>query len=129
MVQPIIANAFLSDPLASGQGFLPRFLITYPQSEIGNRFQKNMTSNPLALHAFSSKLKQILDREMPTDKDGRTLKPCLLSLSPEARQLLSEYSDVIEQEQGGNGSLSAITAYASKSMEQPTIHLVSKLVE
>ena len=37
MVQPIAARPLLADPIASGQGFLPRFLIAEPASTIGTR--------------------------------------------------------------------------------------------
>ena len=37
MVQPVIAEAVLSDELLIGQGFLPRCLLAWPQSTIGTR--------------------------------------------------------------------------------------------
>ncbi len=41
MVQPVVAREFMSDPKATGTGFLPRFLIVEPPSTIGSRLRAN----------------------------------------------------------------------------------------
>ncbi len=118
MAQPVVAHDFLSDALSSGLGFLPRCLICEPGSTIGTRFSNNTKKNPLALTNCSRKLKSILEREMPTWDDGRSLKPRILRLSPDANALLVEFSDTIEAEQASGGNLSHITGAASKAAEQ-----------
>jgi hypothetical protein len=52
------------------------------------------------------------------DERTRELKPRLLPLSTEARQLLAAYSDEVELKQGPNQPYRNITGFASKSAEQ-----------
>lgn len=118
MVQPPIARAFMADPLAVDTGFLPRFLICEPPSNIGNRLHANARLNELELNDFSRRLRSILDRAMPIDEDTRELKPRVLPLSAEARHLLIAFADEVEIKQAKDGVLAHITGYASKAAEQ-----------
>jgi hypothetical protein len=118
MAQPVVMHEFISDPLTSGLGFLPRCLICEPASEIGHRFYANSRADNPPLDDFSRRLKAILSKEMPTHKDSRSLKPRLLALTPSARVLLIKFADVIEAAQARGGDLSHITGTASKIAEQ-----------
>lgn len=118
MAQPIVMHAFLSDPIASGLGFLPRCLICEPESKIGIRLSKNERHNDAALEDFARRLEAILRREMPTWDDGRSLKPRPLNLSLDARELLRKFSDAVETEQAPSQRLAHITGAASKAAEQ-----------
>ncbi|MBI6629741.1 YfjI family protein [Pontibaca salina] len=118
MAQPVVMHGFISDPLASGLGFLPRCLICEPASSIGQRLSANTRRDDAALSIFAARLKSILARTMPTWDDGRTLKPESLTLSPSARALLVAFSDTIEAAQAPSGALSHITGTASKVAEQ-----------
>ncbi len=118
MAQPIVAHDFLSDALAGGLGFLPRCLICEPSSTIGTRFSAKVVRDDKALEAFSRRLKSILEREMPTWDDGRTLKPRVLGLSKDARALLVGFSDTVELAQALGGDFAHITGAASKAAEQ-----------
>ena len=118
MVQPEIARRFMADPLASGSGFLPRFLICEPTSTIGNRFNAGTRRDDAALADFGARLHEILASSMPMDPETRELEPRLLLLSPEARKLLIGFSDAIEAQQAPGGDLAHVTAYASKAAEQ-----------
>lgn len=75
MAQPVVMHAFLSDPIASGLGFLPRCLICEPASQIGFRLSENEIHNHAALASFANRLEAILRQDMPTWDDGRSLKP------------------------------------------------------
>lgn len=118
MAQPVVMHGFISDPLASGLGFLPRCLICEPASSIGQRFSTSARRDDAALSIFAARLKSILSRTMPTWDDGRTLKPASLTLTPSARALLVAFSDTIEAAQAPRGALSHITGTASKVAEQ-----------
>ena len=118
MAQPVVMHGFISDPLSSGLGFLPRCLICEPVSSIGQRLSVNMRRDDMALDNFARQLKAILLQTMPTWEDGRTLKPECLSLAPSARALLIEFSDTMEAEQAPRCALSHITGTASKVAEQ-----------
>lgn len=108
----------MADPLAVDTGFLPRFLICEPQSTIGSRLQAKTRHDDMELEAFSSRMRRILEIEMPMDAETRELQPRLLELAPDARALVAAFSDVVEQAQGAGGSLAHITGTASKVAEQ-----------
>jgi hypothetical protein len=118
MAQPVVMHGFISDPLASGLGFLPRCLICEPASSIGQRLSVNTRRDDTALDNFARRLKSVLSQTMPTWDDGRTLKPERLALTPSARELLVSFSDVMEESQAPRGNLSHVTGTASKVAEQ-----------
>ena len=101
MAQPVVMHGFISDPLASGLGFLPRCLICEPKSSIGQRLSVNTRRDDTALDNFAWRLKSVLSQTMPTWDDGRTLKPKRLALTPSARELLVSFSDIMEEAQQG----------------------------
>ena len=118
MAQPVAAHGLLGDPVAQGLGFLPRCLICEPASTIGARLSGNARRDDGATEAFSARLKAILETPMPVAADGKTLQPRRLRLSPEARELLTLFSDDSEARQARGGDLAHITGAASKIAEQ-----------
>ncbi|MDQ0319693.1 hypothetical protein QO002_001831 [Pararhizobium capsulatum DSM 1112] len=118
MVQPEVARNFMADPLSTGTGFLPRFLICEPPSTVGTRFQAKIKRNNAPLSDFGARLKAILETALPMDNATRELMPTLLPLSDAARALLSGYADDVELKQAPSGAYSSIQGYASKSAEQ-----------
>lgn len=118
MTQPAVAHAFLSDGLAADTGFLARCLMAEPASRIGTRYSHTAKPNPYALEAFASRLKAILAAPVPLADDGRSLKPRLLKLSPQARVVLTQFADEVEGESGPGRAFSHVTGTASKAAEQ-----------
>jgi hypothetical protein len=118
MAQPVAAHGLLGDPVAHGLGFLPRCLICEPASTIGARLSRNARRDDAAIEAFSARLTAILEAPMPVAADGQTLRPRRLGLSPEARALLTLFSDDAEARQARGGDLAHITGAASKIAEQ-----------
>lgn len=120
MVQPVAARPLLADPIASGQGFLARFLITEPPSAIGTRLRDaggNVAD--AAIVAASARLSTILSADLPTcDGDPQQLAPRQLTLSSQARLLLRDYHLATEAAQAPGGELEQITSFASKTAEQ-----------
>lgn len=120
MAQPVAVRPLLADPIASGQGFLARFLICEPKSNIGFRTRIGSNSeSDRALCRFKVKLQSILVSE-PQMKEGTTneLEPRQLTLSDDARALLQNFYLATERAQQPNAELSSVTAYASKCAEQ-----------
>lgn len=119
MVQPIVAHPFLADPLAAGQGFLARFLITDPPSAIGTRLRRGHDAGSrLNIDAFSERLGQILAAPMPTGDTERELRPVTLPLSAQARDMLWRFYEETEMAQAMGGTLEQIRSYGSKAAEQ-----------
>lgn len=118
MVQPVAANELIANPLSADIGFLPRFLICKPTSNIGTRMHKNITHNDGAIDAFSKRLSAILNRKMPMDEFSYALLPRKLPLAQGAKDLLIAFSDEIELAQAPSKKFETITAFASKIAEQ-----------
>jgi len=120
MVQPVAARPLLADPVASGQGFLARFLICEPESTIGHRtWREYRPESDTATAVFSAKLRTLLETGLPLREGTQNeLEPHSLGLSSEAQKLLFEYYDQTELAQLPDGEFAHIRPYASKSAEQ-----------
>jgi hypothetical protein len=120
MIQPVIARRLLADAELVGQGFLPRFLITEPETTIGSRFQRGaIPKDAAAISNAKRHLSDILLRPMNTSEtDAQELRPRLLTLDVTARKILVAYSDEVEREQGPDGGYEQLSGFASKSQEQ-----------
>ncbi|MGJ8572807.1 MAG: YfjI family protein [Hoeflea sp.] len=120
LLQPVAAMGLLADPVANGQGFLARFLMSHPASEIGFRLRTEYDSNSdRIVEQFGKRITTYLERDLPLDANTRNrLEPRHLPLLPAARALLQAYALKIERLQAPGESLSTVTAFASKSAEQ-----------
>ncbi|NRP44708.1 hypothetical protein XMV225_001875 [Aliiroseovarius sp. xm-v-225] len=118
MAQPAVLRDFMADSMTAETGFLPRFLITEPPSTIGTRLHEKTRTNPAALGAFSKRLTAILETAMPMDEHTRALSPRVLPLSSQAREVLIQFSDMVETAMGNGGKYEGVTGYASKAAEQ-----------
>ena len=98
--------------LAEGMGFLARFLICIPRSQIGHRLYKRAPSYTPYLDKF---LNSSLDS---IRKKSDLTKPKILKLSENAHEIWVEYFDKIERSQAKDGKYENHTAAASKSAEQ-----------
>lgn len=120
MVQPVAAGPLVADPVASGQGFLARFLITEPPSAIGTRLGDVAGTDASAAIAVSSeRLATLLAHPLPI-KEGsqQELEPRALRLSNDAKALLTGYYRSTELAQAPGGELEQAKSFASKSPEQ-----------
>jgi Protein of unknown function (DUF3987) len=120
MVQPIVARPLLADPVATGQGFLARFLITDPPSAIGTRLRRGHSkSSDTAIAAMAQRLLTILHAPKPCSQDNpQELAPRQLPLSVGARELLWQYYEQVETAQRPGGEFEGVSGFASKSPEQ-----------
>lgn len=119
MVQPVAALPLLSDPLAMGQGFLARFLLTQPPSRIGTRLKRDAGPNCAHIvERFGAHLSGILSADLPTDGHPQELAPRRLTLSPDAKELLWRFHDAVERAQAEGKELEPLRAFASKAVEQ-----------
>ncbi len=120
MVQPIAARPLMADPVAIGQGFLARFLITEPQSAIGKRLRRGYSpSSKVAEVAMAKRVEAILSHPKPTaENTPQELEPRRLPLSDDARELLWQYYKTVELGQTAGGDLEHVRPFASKAPEQ-----------
>jgi putative DNA primase/helicase len=114
-VQEVTLRDFLnrSGGLARGTGFLPRFLVAWPESTQGFRPFTEAPPKWPALDAFNKRIARILEETVPIDERG-VLTPILLVLGPEAKSEWVEFHDRIEKELSVGGALHDVRDVASK---------------
>lgn len=118
MVQPEILRNFMAQGLAEDIGFLPRFLLSEPETKVGTRQYKVQSVDHSSIEAFGSKAKQLLNTMPPLDEGTLNLAPKTLPLSAEARSLLVKFYNQVETSQRPGGTYEHIGGYASKIAEQ-----------
>ncbi len=117
-VQEPTLRAFFASTrgLARGTGFLARFLVAWPTSNMGKRMFTSPPDGWPALDAFNNRLTNILNRPVPIDEHG-VLTPAMLTLSTDAKEAWIGFHNEIEKELGGFGELAEIRDLASKSAD------------
>ena len=119
MVQPIAAETLLADPVATGQGFISRFLIVAPPSTMGTRFYREPDpERRIALDRWEGRIGTMLRTE-PRLRDctRNELDPPVMPLDPAARELLVQFHDNVEVELPAGKALETCRAFASKAPE------------
>jgi putative DNA primase/helicase len=102
-----------SDGLARGTGFLPRFLVSWPESTQGSRPFSEPPDEWTALTGFNQRIAEVLNQPTPIGKDG-ALTPQMLNFTQEAKAAWISFHDTIETELCSGGDLFEIRDVASK---------------
>lgn len=122
MMQPIMAQKVLSDPLLLGQGFLARFLVCHDESLAGGRLLADRDpmeaagSDP-AINRYWQTLTNLLSEPLP-EKDSGGLAPDTLHITGDAYTAWVAWHDAIETQLGKVGRYADIRAFGSKAAEQ-----------
>ena len=118
MIQEPTLRNFLktSNNLARGTGFLARFLISWPNSLIGQRFFQEPPRGWPALSKFHQRMEHLLSKKINISKQG-TLQPETLELDLKARRKWIQFHDDLEGELGAGRSLHDVRDVASKSAD------------
>lgn len=117
MLQPVIAESVLSDPLLAGQGLLARCLLAWPESTAGHRPYREVN----LLEDFSMKqywvaMRNLLVQQLPLRVGTRNeLEPIALALAPEAKRVWIEAYNKIES---AMPAYAQVRPFASKAAEQ-----------
>jgi len=114
-VQPGALKEFLDKhgALARGNGFLARFLITWPESTQGSRLMADAPDNWPGLSAFDLRVRELLNTPLQFTHEGG-IKPFLLNLNPEAARVWRRCHDDVELQLSPGQPLSEIKDAASK---------------
>jgi len=120
MVQPILLRSLLIDPLAKGQGFLARCLVSEPRTLAGTRLFK--VGNPAdvpAVKAYHGALRDLLSVPPAVHKhgDGYELQPRCLGMSVPASEVWTEFYNQLETDQAKGAELEGAREFASKGAE------------
>lgn len=119
LVQPVAAEALLSDPMANGQGLLARFLTCRPASHIGTRLRMEKDAAAEAgIARFAARIRSLLSHPLPLADDRRNeLAPPVLPMTQEARAVLTAFAREVEKAQAPGGHFEDARAFASKTAE------------
>jgi len=118
-IQPSIFENFTgaNDSLAFSTGLLNRFLISYPESKIGERPYKKLPTGLPNIEKFNKRIAEFLAKSAKYD-ERNVLSPKVLPLTEQAFELWRHFHDDIECQLGEKGQLSAIQGWGSKAPEQ-----------
>lgn len=117
MVQPMVAERLLGDPLLASQGLLSRILSAYPATTCGTRPYKSVDLwNDNAMQRYAARMESILGQPLSMDKTG-ALKPRALPLSPNGKKLWVKFHDSIEEQLCPEGNLYPVRGFANKAPE------------
>jgi hypothetical protein len=132
MVQPVIAEQFLSMKDLEGQGLFSRILVSYPDSTIGTR--KQHSKDPLtdqSMFWYCNQLFQVFQKPLPLAPIKlNELCPRGITFDVDAVALWMDYADSIEVLQVAGGVYENIRGFAGKMAENASrIAGVMTLVE
>lgn len=121
MIQPIVADRVLSDPLMTGQGFLARFLICSDRALWGTRLLENRPADERAAHdpaitRFWDAIADLIRQPLPTNEAGE-LEPETVTITGAAFEAWRTVHDAIEKQMGPRGELVDIRPFAAKAAD------------
>jgi hypothetical protein len=121
LVQPVVLQKLMADPLAQGQGLIARCLIAAPDTLAGTRLFRRSTTedeaNITALHQRIAELLALPPRTHP-EGDGLELSPRQMRLDEQATALWIGFHDEVELRQAPGSDLANVRPWASKAAEQ-----------
>jgi hypothetical protein len=120
LAQPVIAERALSDDVLSGQGFLARCLLAWPESTAGTRpYRPESLRDDPALGRMAHRLGELHREPLPlADGERQELKPRLLRLSADAKAAWVQLHDAVEAGMKPGGQFATVKPWASKTPEQ-----------
>lgn len=121
MAQEISIRSVLNDDVMKGQGFLPRFLFTAPESRVGTRvLVDGWHGEDLRIQAFWERIENILQTPMALgDDDPSEVHAPVLEMTPAAKSLWREFWLETEQQQNKSsfGRYAQIQPFASRAAQ------------
>ncbi|HEB93125.1 MAG TPA: DUF3987 domain-containing protein [Gammaproteobacteria bacterium] len=100
-----------------GVGFFGRYLITAPQSTMGNRFYSLPPKDGLpALDVFNARAKELLSIDLPTNEKYELVPP-VMTLDKGSLDLWAAYHDTVERELSDYGDYALVRDVGAKSAE------------
>jgi len=124
LMQPVVAETVLADPLAHEQGFLSRCHIAAPESMLGEQTysSQDLTREP-AYGRYCAQIATILQTPLPRKTDPVTgqptneLTPRHLPVASEAKAVWVRFHDWIQEHLRPDGMFRPISSIAAKAAE------------
>lgn len=120
LVQPVIAERALGDAILSGQGFLARCLLSWPEGTAGTRdYQAEALRDDSDMQQFTARTRELLQRELPLVPGTRNeLEPRALTLTPDAKAEWVKAYNAVEHAEAPGKTFEVCQQWASKTAEQ-----------
>lgn len=120
LAQPVIAERALSDDVLSGQGFLARCLLAWPESTAGTRpYRAESLRDDAALGRLAHRLGELHREPLPLAQGERQeLQPRVLRLSTGAKATWVQLHNAVETGMKPGGPFATVKPWASKTPEQ-----------
>lgn len=124
LMQPVVAETILVDPLAHEQGFLSRCLIVAPESMLGEQTYsaQDLTREP-AYDRYCAQITTILQTPLPRKTDPVTgqptneLVPRHLRVAPDGKVKWIHFHDWVQEHLRPDGIFRPISGIAAKAAE------------
>jgi putative DNA primase/helicase len=118
MMQPIVLTRLLraGGGASRGMGWIARTLFAWPASTIGSPLYQDSVDSR-ALDAFSRRIRELLNLELPVEAAGMVLTPPSLSLSPSAFGVWRSLHDEVEAELSRVGEFGSVPDIGAKIAE------------
>lgn len=121
MIQEGVLQGLMQQNLVEVQGFLPRCLITFPASMVGQRpyMEEDVTKDP-AIADYWKAIVNLLDRPFPVKEapaPQNELLPSSIALSDDAKKIWIAFHDRIDKATAVGQSYHPIRRFASKAAE------------
>ncbi len=119
MVQPSAFTKYMEKKgeEARGIGFIARWLVCFPPSTIGTRFNNHDTSDPIEQTKFNGRIKELLERQKANGVLANPSMETVLTFSPEAEREWILVANQIEEAIRPGGLFCESSDYASKVAE------------
>lgn len=112
-MQPNVYYEWTNNGQAKGMGTLARFLIARPRSLMGTRFYQEPQSQSPSIISFNHRITELLN--IPRNYENSYLKPYVIKMTNEAKEVWKSFYDVIEKELVDE--LDSVRAWGSKSAD------------
>lgn len=124
LMQPLVAETVLSDPLAHDQGFLSRCLIVEPESTLGTQtyVAQDLSKEP-RYGRYCARLTSILQAKLPLKIDPKTGKvtneliPRDLPVSSDGKEIWIRFHNWVQDHLREGGVFRPISGIAAKAAE------------
>jgi hypothetical protein len=124
LMQPLVAETVLSDPLAHDQGFLSRCLIVEPESTLGAQtYVAQDLSSESRYGRYCARLASVLQAKLPLKIDPENGKPTNeliprnLPVSPDGKEVWIRFHDWVQDHLREGGIFRPISGIAAKAAE------------
>lgn len=118
MMQPLLLQTMTNQHqnITRQSGFLPRCLLAYPKSAMGNRFYQEPPESKAYMDEYEDRITDCLNQSQHLNRKGCHELPTLF-MSPEAKRAWVQFFNAVETGLNYQGQWAGLQDFASKAAE------------